>query len=60
MDQESGGRPDEPVLAEAITGLAEVLVSGDQHLVTARDESPISIMTPRELWESLRGDADEG
>lgn len=53
-------RDDERVLAEAIAGLAEVLVSGDQDLITARDESPISILTPRELWESLRGDADEG
>lgn len=52
-------RDDEPVLAEAIAGLAKILVSGDQDLMTARDESPISIMTPRELWESLRGVAEK-
>lgn len=50
-------RDDEPVLAEAIEGLAEVLVSGDQDLIAARDQAPISIMPPRELWESLRGNA---
>ena len=47
-------RDDEPVLAEALHGLAEVLVSGDQDLTSAADRSPIPILTPRELWELLR------
>ncbi len=50
---------DEPVLAEAIHGLAEVLVTGDKDLTSARDQSPIQIFTPRELWESRRGPSSQ-
>ena len=45
---------DRPVLAEAVEGLAEVLVTGDQDLLVVADAAPIRIVTPRGLWEALR------
>jgi putative PIN family toxin of toxin-antitoxin system len=44
---------DIPVLAEAVEGGAEVLVSGDRDLLDIADKSPIRIVTPRELWVQL-------
>ncbi len=46
---------DERVLAEALAGEADVLVTGDQDLLSVASESPILIVDPRGLWESLRG-----
>ena len=45
---------DVPVLSEAVHGLAEVLVTGDQDLLSVAESSPIPILTPRGLWELLR------
>jgi uncharacterized protein len=44
---------DAAVLAEALAGSADVLVSGDQDLLMLRDP-PIKIVSPRGLWEVLR------
>jgi putative PIN family toxin of toxin-antitoxin system len=48
---------DVPVLAEAVAGGAEVLVTGDRDLLEITDKLPIRILTPRGLWEQLRNDA---
>jgi putative PIN family toxin of toxin-antitoxin system len=49
---------DLPVLSEAVHGLAEVLVTGDQDLLSLADAAPIQILTPRGLWELLRAEAE--
>lgn len=48
---------DVPVLAEAVAGGAEVLVTGDRDLLEITDKVPIRILTPRGFWEMLRNDA---
>lgn len=48
---------DGPVLAEAVAGGAEVLVTGDQDLLAVASKSPIEILTPRGLWLQLTADA---
>lgn len=42
------------VLSEAVHGLAEVLVTGDQDLLSIAPQAPIQILTPRSFWELLR------
>lgn len=42
------------ILATAIDGDAEVLVTGDEDLLSIADESPVQILTPRGFWELLR------
>jgi putative PIN family toxin of toxin-antitoxin system len=42
------------IAAAALEGRAEILVTGDQDLLGAANESPIPIVSPREFWESLR------
>lgn len=39
--------------AEAVASVADVLVSGDQHLLKLT-EPPVRIVSPRGLWEDLR------
>jgi len=43
------------VLASAIAGEADLLVTGDQDLLSVAAESPISIVDPRACWMFLRG-----
>ena len=45
---------DRVVLGEALTGHADVFVTGDAALVDLREVSGMSIQTPRQLWERLR------
>jgi uncharacterized protein len=45
---------DEAVLAEAIEGLAEVLVTGDRDLLEVLEDPPTEILSPRGLWEKLQ------
>ena len=47
---------DAAVLAEAATAAADVLVTGDRDLLEMAD-SPITIVSPRGLWERLRSGA---
>lgn len=47
-------RTDLPVLAEAVAGRAEVLVTGDRDLHGAAVELPLPVLTPREFWERIR------
>jgi putative PIN family toxin of toxin-antitoxin system len=42
------------VLAEAVSGGAEILVTGDQELVEIADRSSVGILTPRGFWDQLR------
>ena len=42
------------VLATAVEGTADVLVTGDRDLLDARAQAPIRILDPREFWEMLR------
>ncbi len=47
------------VLATAVAGRADVLVTGDQDLLAVRAAVPIRILDPRGFWELLRI-ADKG
>ena len=46
---------DERVLADAISSGAEILVSGDQDLLVAAEDSPIRILSPRAFLTLARG-----
>jgi len=41
------------VLASAIAGQADLLVTGDKDLLDVADQSSLPIATPRECWEQL-------
>jgi putative PIN family toxin of toxin-antitoxin system len=42
------------VLASAVAGSADVLVTGDQDLLSISGEAPLPILSPRAFWELLR------
>ena len=44
---------DAEVLAEAVGGLADVLVTGDRDLLDVADQLPIKVLSPRGFWENL-------
>lgn len=44
------------VLASAVSGGADLLVTGDQDLLVIAARAPLPILTPREAWERLRGE----
>ena len=46
---------DQWVLAAAIEGHADLLVTGDRDLLDIQDEVSIPIVTPRGFWETLIG-----
>lgn len=48
-------RADRWVLATAVAGEAEVLVTGDQDLLVVTGSAPLKILSPREFWDLLRG-----
>lgn len=45
---------DKWVLASAVAGGADVLVTGDKDLLDLGRAAPLPILTPRSFWESLR------
>jgi predicted nucleic acid-binding protein len=45
---------DLPVLAEALSGKADVLVTGDKELLELGKEAPLPIHSPRGYWTLLR------
>lgn len=47
---------DEWILASAVAGHADVLVTGDEELLGLRKACGIPIVNPRGLWEMLRRD----
>jgi putative PIN family toxin of toxin-antitoxin system len=42
------------VLASAVAGQADMLVTGDKDLLTVADASPMPIVDPRSCWDRLR------
>ena len=52
-------KSDMPVLEEAISGNAEVLVTGDKDLLEVTAKVPLDILSPRGLWERLRAPSVE-
>lgn len=50
---------DARILAEAVAGGADVLVTGDRDLLDLADRSPLRIVTPRGFWELLRAGPTE-
>jgi putative PIN family toxin of toxin-antitoxin system len=48
---------DERVLADALAGGAEILVTGDNDLLAVADRSPIPILSPRAFMTLARGGA---
>jgi putative PIN family toxin of toxin-antitoxin system len=42
------------VLAAAVAGKADMLVTGDEDLLAVADRSPVPIVNPRGCWERLR------
>lgn len=42
------------VLASAVLGKADVLVTGDKDLLSIAEHAPLRIMDPRRLWQTLR------
>ena len=50
---------DRLVLAEAIAGEADVLVTGDRDLLDIAARAPIPLVSPRGFWDLLRNPADE-
>jgi putative PIN family toxin of toxin-antitoxin system len=46
---------DEWVVASAVAGGADVLVTGDAAVLKAAKRSPVRILNPRGLWNLLRG-----
>ena len=55
----TGGVPDDPddeiVLAGAIDGEVDLIISGDRHLLSLKTFRDIPIITVRELLERLAG-----
>ncbi len=49
---------DAHILAEAIAGRADVLVTGDKDLLDVAAKAPIPILTPRGFWTLLRADLE--
>jgi putative PIN family toxin of toxin-antitoxin system len=47
-------KDDLPILADAVAGGADVLVTGDRDLLDIIERAPLPILTPRQLWERLR------
>lgn len=47
------------VLASAVEGGADFLVSGDQDLLVLANRAPLPILSPRDAWNRLRGGSAE-
>ena len=44
------------VLAEAVAGKVDILVTGDRDLLDLAEGSPVRVVTPRGFWEELKRD----
>ena len=42
------------ILASAVAGRADALVTGDQDLLVIAERAPLTILNPRGLWDRLR------
>jgi putative PIN family toxin of toxin-antitoxin system len=54
VDVEGLDAGDAQVLADAVAGSADVLVTGDRILQALGTRAPLLILSPRQLWELLR------
>jgi putative PIN family toxin of toxin-antitoxin system len=45
---------DEWILASALAGRADVIVSGDGDLLVLGDTGPVAVLSPRQFWKSLQ------
>ena len=45
---------DQWILASAVDGQADLLVTGDQDLLAIADRAPLAIVDPRGCWDRLR------
>ncbi len=54
LDIELRDPDDRWVLASAVAGSADVLVTGDQDLLSIAEEAPLPILNPRAFWELIR------
>ena len=45
---------DEWIVASAIAGRADVIISGDADLLVLGGSSPIPVLSPRQFWDSLQ------
>ncbi len=55
LDIEVRDRADAWVLASAVAGRADVLVTGDQDLLVLGNRAPLPILDPRGFWNLARG-----
>jgi len=46
---------DRQIIAEALAGDADLVVSGDRDLLDVAQELPIEVVSPRGFWEKLHG-----
>ena len=46
------------IMAAAVVGMADVLVTGDKEILAASGAVSFPIVTPRGFWESLRAQSD--
>jgi uncharacterized protein len=47
-------RDDLPILSAAISGKAEVFVTGDKELLDLREVEDLAILSPRQFWDKLK------
>jgi len=45
---------DEWILASALAGRADVIISGDADLLVVGSGGPVPVLSPRQFWESLQ------
>jgi putative PIN family toxin of toxin-antitoxin system len=51
---EIGDRDDLPILSAAISGKAEVFVTGDKELLDLGEVEDLAILSPRQFWDKLK------
>ena len=47
-------RSDEWVIASALDGRADIIVSGDGDLLVLGDTGPVPVLSPRQFWDSIQ------
>ncbi len=45
---------DVPILEEAVAGMADLLVTGDEDLLRAAEIAPVEIVSPRGFWHAIK------
>lgn len=46
---------DEWIVASAVAGEAEALVTGDADILDEKDRIPVPVYSPRQFWQHVRG-----